>query len=174
MKTNYSKFISYYNSPLGKITLASDGDNLTGLWFENQKYFGSNLADDCEYKKLPLFKQTEEWLDIYFSGKNPDFSLPILLKTTPFRQTVYEILLTIPFGKTMTYGEIAGIIANQKGIQKMSARAVGSAVGHNPVSIIIPCHRVVGKNGAVTGYAGGIDRKYKLLTLEKSSCKNLN
>lgn len=166
MELNHSKFVYYYPSPLGKITLGSDGNHITGLWFENQKYFGSNLADDYVYKNLPVFEQAENWLDIYFSGEKPDFSLPICIQATPFRQAVWEILLTIPFGKTMTYGEIAKIVAKQKGIPKMSARAVGSAVGHNPISILVPCHRVVGKNGALTGYAGGIDRKQKLLALE--------
>lgn len=115
-----------------------------------------------------MFAETAKWLDVYFSGKEPDFMPDILITGTPFRKRVAEIVLTIPYGKTMTYGEIASIIANEKGIEKMSARAVGGAVGHNSISIIIPCHRVVGTNGSLTGYAGGFDRKIALLNLEKN------
>lgn len=117
---------------------------------------------------MPVFEEAACWLDIYFSGKAPGFTPPLLTKTTPFREAVWEILLTIPYGKTMTYGEIAGRIANEKGISRMSAQAVGGAVGHNPISLIIPCHRVVGTKGSLTGYAGGIDKKVQLLTLEKA------
>ena len=112
-----------------------------------------------------------KWLDIYFSGKEPDFTPPLLMKTTPFREAVWKIMLTIPFGQTMTYGEIADRIAKQKGLQKMSAQAVGGAVGHNSISLIIPCHRVVGTNGSLTGYAGGIEKKIQLLELEQVDMK---
>lgn len=156
-----------YNSPLGAITLASNGTALTGLWFDEQKYFGDTLPNKCEQAKLPIFDETVAWLDIYFSGKNPDFIPPLFFNASPFRQTVWEILLTIPYGNTMTYGEIADKIAAQKGLKKMSAQAVGGAVGHNSISIIVPCHRVVGTSGSLTGYAGGIERKIKLLELEK-------
>ena len=115
-----------------------------------------------------MFEQSVHWLDIYFSGKAPDFTPPLCMQTTPFRKSVWEIMLTIPFGKTMTYGEIADRIAKQKGLSKMSAQAVGGAVGHNSISLIIPCHRVVGTNGSLTGYAGGIEKKVQLLTLEKT------
>ena len=156
-----------YKSPLGEIMLASDGESLCGLWFKGQKYFADSLDDDYEDKYLPIFDETIKWLDIYFSGKTPDFTPKIKMKTTAFRKTVWEILLTIPYGQTMTYGEIAKKIAKQKGLSKMSAQAVGSAVAHNSISLIIPCHRVIGTNGNLTGYAGGIDKKIKLLTLEK-------
>lgn len=157
----------HYHSPLGGITLSSDGVKLAGLWFDGQKYFGDTLPEEYEEKNLPIFEQTVRWLDTYFSGKSPDFTPPLLMETTPFRKTVWEIMLTIPYGKTMTYGEIADRIAKQKGISKMSAQAVGGAVGHNSISLIIPCHRVVGTNGSLTGYAGGIDKKMQLLTTEK-------
>ena len=111
--------------------------------------------------------QAIKWLDTYFGGKVPNFTPPISIQTTPFRKAVYDILLTIPYGQTMTYGEIANIIAKQNGVERMSSQAVGGAVGHNPVSIIIPCHRVVGADGSLTGYAGGLDRKIELLKLEK-------
>lgn len=153
-------------SPLGGVTLASDGEALTGLWFDGQKYFGAGLAPEYTEKKLPVFEQTERWLDIYFSGKAPSFTPPLAMKTTPFRKAVWEIMLDIPFGQTMTYGEIAEQMAKQKGLPTMSAQAVGGAVGHNVISLIIPCHRVVGANGSLTGYAGGIERKISLLTLE--------
>lgn len=158
----------HYTFPLGIITLASDGKSLTGLWFDEQKYFPHKLISESIESELPIFKQTVKWLDIYFSGRNPVSTPPISFNTTPFRKAVYDILLTIPYGQTMTYGEIANIIAKQKGIERMSAQAVGGAVGHNPVSIIIPCHRVVGADGSLTGYAGGLDRKIELLKLEKA------
>lgn len=160
-------YIYKYHSPLGGITAASNGDALTGLWFDGQKYFGDTLSAQCKLKELPVFRETKRWLDTYFNGIAPDFTPPLLLETTPFRKAVWEILLSIPYGQTMTYGEIANRIAAQKGISQMSAQAVGGAVGHNSISLIIPCHRVVGANGSLTGYAGGIDKKVKLLTLEK-------
>ena len=161
-------YINHYDSPLGKITFASNGKELTGLWFNGQKYFASTLTKEYEQKNLPVFEQTAKWLDIYFSGKEPDFTPKILITGTSFRKSVAEIMLTIPYGKTMTYGEIANVIAKEKGIAKMSAQAVGGAVGHNSISIIIPCHRVVGTNGSLTGYAGGLDKKIQLLKLEKT------
>ena len=161
------EYTHHYDSPLGGITLASDGEALTGLWFDGQKYFGEALGEEHEIRNLPVFELADKWLDIYFSGKTPDFTPPLSMKTTPFRKAVWEILLTIPYGKTMTYGEIADRIAKQKGFHHMSAQAVGGAVGHNAISLIIPCHRVVGTNGSLTGYAGGIDKKRKLLIMEK-------
>lgn len=158
----------HYQSPLGGITLASNGSSLTGLWFDGQKYFGDTLPEVFEERKLPVFEEAVRWLDIYFSGKAPDFTPPISMETTSFRKAVWEIMLKIPYGKTMTYGEIADRIAEQKGIAKMSAQAVGGAVGHNSISLIIPCHRVVGTNGSLTGYAGGIERKVQLLTMENA------
>ncbi len=160
-------YIHKYSSPLGGITLASDGQALTGLWFDGQKYYGDTLHKETQERDLQVFTQAVKWLDIYFSGVSPDFTPPLNLITTPFRKAVCDIILTIPFGHTMTYGEIAGIIARQRGIGRMSAQAVGGAVSHNPVSLIVPCHRVIGSDGSLTGYAGGIDRKIKLLELEK-------
>ena len=160
------EYIHHYKSPLGGITLASDGEALIGLWFDGQKYFADALETEHEEKPLPVFKQTDRWLDIYFSGEAPDFTPPLNMKTTDFRKVVWEIMLTIPFGQTMTYGEIADKIAKQRGLERMSAQAVGGAVGHNSISLIIPCHRVVGTNESLTGYAGGIDKKVKLLEME--------
>ena len=156
------------------ITLASDGDALTGLWFDGQKYFAGNIDDEIEEKDLPVFAQARQWLDIYFSGHDPGFIPALKLDSTPFRRVVWEILLTIPFGKTMTYGEIADCIAEMKGVRRMSAQAVGHAVGHNPISLIIPCHRVIGADGSMTGYAGGIDRKIKLLEMERADTYKFN
>ena len=160
-------YIYHYHSPLGGITLSSNGTELTGLWFDGQKYFGDTLGEEYEERNLPIFEETARWLDIYFSGKSPDFTPALSMETTPFRKAVWKIMLTIPYGRTMTYGEIANRIAKQKGLPNMSAQAVGGAVGHNSISLIVPCHRVVGTNGSLTGYSGGIDKKVKLLTLEK-------
>ena len=165
------EYIKQLPSPLGRITLASDGTALTGLWFEGQKYYGDTLGCEYEHKELPVFDETARWLDIYFSGRAPGFTPMLRLNTTPFRKEVCGILLDIPFGQTMTYGGIAAQLSERHG--KMSAQAVGGAVGHNPISIIIPCHRVVGADGSLTGYAGGIERKEWLLTHEGAviSCK---
>ena len=163
----------HYTSPLGGIMLSSNGTELTGLWFDGQKYFGDTLPEKYTEKDLPIFKETKRWLDIYFSGKAPTFTPPLKMETTPFRKAVWEIMLTIPYGKTMTYGDIARTIAEQKGLGKMSAQAVGGAVGHNSISLIIPCHRVVGTNGSLTGYAGGIKKMVLLLTMEKADMSGL-
>lgn len=160
------QYISHYRSPLGDLLLAADDTGLIGLWFEGQKYFALHLDKEREERALPLFERVKEWLDLYFSGKKPDFSVPLHLIGTEFQKEVWEFLLAIPYGQTTTYGEIAGKLAARKGLPHMSAQAVGGAVGHNPISILVPCHRVVGANGNPTGYAGGIDRKVKLLTLE--------
>ena len=160
-------YVEHYTSPLGGITMAGSKEALTGLWFDGQKYFGDTLPEKYEIKELPVFTETKRWLDIYFEGKVPDFTPPLLLESTPFRKEVWEILLSIPYGQTMTYGEIAQRIAQKRKRLRMSAQAVGGAVGHNPISIIVPCHRVVGAKGNLTGYAGGIEKKIELLTLEK-------
>ncbi|MBC8530888.1 methylated-DNA--[protein]-cysteine S-methyltransferase [Gehongia tenuis] len=159
-------YINTYASPLGGITLASDGEKLTGLWFDGQKYFGAALGGERRFRDLPIFERTGRWLDGYFRGEIPDSIPPLSLAGSPFRRAVWEILLEIPYGEVMTYGEIARRMALRKGLTSMSAQAVGGAVGHNPVSIIVPCHRVVGTNGSLTGYAGGIDKKIGLLALE--------
>lgn len=161
-------YTHHYESPLGGITLASDGEGIIGLWFDGQKYFADTLDSEHEEKALPIFVKADHWLDIYFSGKAPDFTPKLNMRTTAFRKSVWDIMLTIPDGQTMTYGQIAEIVAAQSGLQRMSAQAVGGAVGHNSISLIIPCHRVVGTNGSLTGYAGGIDKKVQLLQMEKS------
>lgn len=161
------QYTATYQSPIGRITMASDGQNLSGLWFDGQKYFADTLSTEHEFKDLPIFEQTKRWLDLYFQGNVPDFTPSLYLKSSPFRLAVWDILKQIPYGKIITYGEIADLIAKKQGVKTMSAQAVGGAVGHNPISIIIPCHRVIGSNGSLTGYAGGLDKKISLLTIEK-------
>ena len=161
-------YTSEYSSPLGTITLACDEQAIIGLWFNGQRHYASILPKETQQCEHPLFEQAQRWLDIYFSGQEPGFLPPLRYDSTPFRKAVCDIMLTIPYGNTMTYGEIAAIIARQQGKAKMSAQAVGGAVGHNPISLMIPCHRVVGTNGSLTGYGGGIDRKIKLLELERT------
>ena len=156
----------HYDSPLGGITLAADGAALTGLCFDGQTHFVGTPVPIRKEKPLSVFDEAKRWLDVYFSGKAPGFTPPLNRKGTPFRMAVWEILLTIPFGRTMTYGEIARILAARNGLRRMSAQAVGGAVGHNPFALIVPCHRVVGANGNLTGYGGGLDRKMRLLALE--------
>jgi methylated-DNA-[protein]-cysteine S-methyltransferase len=159
-------YTSKYTSPLGGILLAADEVGLRGLWFDGQKYFARDLLDERTERETPVLSEAKRWLDLYFGGQEPDFLPPLHPVGTPFRQAVWEILLRIPYGKTVTYGEISKQLAEKMGLERMSAQAVGGAVGHNEISIIIPCHRVVGSNGSLTGYAGGIDRKIKLLELE--------
>ena len=164
-------FTHRFNSPLGGITLASDGEALTGLWFDGQKYFAASLEKEHEERMLPVFDLADKWLNLYFSGSEPGFLPPLLMRTTEFRKTVWEILLSIPYGKTMTYGEIADRIAAGRGLSRMSAQAVGGAVAHNAISLMIPCHRVVGMDGSLTGYAGGLEKKIWLLEKENASKK---
>ena len=159
-------FIQHYDSPLGGILLAADAVGLTGLWFDGQKYFARGLSPEREEQELPVLLEAKRWLDIYFTGKEPDFLPPLHPVGSAFRRSVWEILLQIPYGRTTTYGEIARRLAEKQKLPRMSAQAVGGAVGHNEISIIIPCHRVVGTNGSLTGYAGGVDKKVKLLELE--------
>ena len=166
-------YTAQYPSPLGDITLVSDEEHITGLWFNGQRHFGNVLPERTEQRELSILKDTKHWLDVYFSGREPDFLPPLKYDSTPFRKVVCDIMLTIPYGKTMTYGQIADIIAKSRGIERMSAQAVGGAVGHNPISLIIPCHRVVGTSGSLTGYGGGIERKVKLLELEKVDMSGL-
>ena len=159
-------YIRRYDSPLGGITMAGDGEALTGLWFDGQKHFASTLSAVRSDRNLPVFDETARWLDIYFSGKNPGFTPKMRLTGTSFQHTVWNILLTIPYGRTMTYGQIAERLTGWTGVRRASARAIGGAVGHNPVSLIVPCHRVIGADGSLTGYAGGIELKEKLLRME--------
>lgn len=168
------QYISEYDSPLGKILLAGEKEGLIGLWFEGQKYFAQNLNDGYDQQEIPLFKTVKQWLDLYFSGQNPDFSIPLHFVGTAFQKEVWQILCTIPYGHTKTYGQIAKQIASQKGLSFMSAQAVGGAISHNPISILVPCHRVVGTKGNLTGYAGGIEKKVELLKLEHVDLKQFS
>lgn len=172
---NKEIYITYYNSILGKLTIASDGENIIGLWIEGQKYFEDTIKNENIIKKdnLEIFIKTKDWLDRYFRGKRPDVKeLKLSPKGSEFRKNVWKILCKIPYGQTITYGKIAKEIATLMNKKSMSAQAVGNAVGHNPISIIIPCHRVIGVNGSLTGYAGGIGKKIKLLELENVDIKN--
>ena len=162
------QYTTFYESPIGRMLLAADDAGLTGLWFEGQKYFARCLDRETEEKELPVFAEAKRWLDIYFSGKEPDFTPPLHFIGTDFQKEVREILCAIPYGQTMTYGAIADQLAKKRGLSRMSAQAVGGAVGHNNLSIIVPCHRVVGSDGSLTGYAGGIERKTFLLNLENA------
>lgn len=163
-------YYTKYMSPVGKLTIASDEENIVGLWIEGQKYFGANIL----YKMVsndnkPILNKAKNWLDKYFNGEKPEVKeLPLKPNGGEFRQLVWNILCQIPYGEVTTYGEIAKKIAKIQNKEKMSAQAVGNAVGHNPISIIIPCHRVVGVNGSLTGYAGGIEIKKKLLKHENA------
>ncbi len=166
------QYTTTYRSPVGGILLASDGTGLTGLWFEGEKFYADGL--DPEHleenhsmeKEVPVFETVKKWLDIYFSGREPDFMPPVHMAGTPFRLSIWKLLRQIPYGETVTYGKLAEMAAKERGIARMSAQAVGGAVGHNPISVIVPCHRVVGSDGSLTGYAGGLDIKAKLLSLE--------
>ena len=162
-----TRYTAPYLSPLGPVTLASDGAAITGLWFVGQKYYPDHL-DGGEARDLSVFAQAKAWLDVYFSGRDPGLTPPLRFEGTPFQNEVWAILAAIPYGATRTYGHIAGELAAKRGLPHMSAQAVGGAVGRNPISILIPCHRVVGRWGSLTGYAGGIDKKRALLALESA------
>ena len=154
-------YIHHCASPLGGVTLASDGEALTGLWFDGQKHFGAGLSEAREEKRLPVFDEAVRWLEMYFAGDVPDFTPPVAPRGTAFQRRVWDALLRIPYGATTTYGDLARALGS-------SARAVGGAVGKNPVSLIVPCHRVLGAGGRLTGYAAGLDKKRALLALEGS------
>ena len=164
-------YTSVYSSELGDILLAADEIGLTGLWFFGQSYFADTLPAEQIAQETPILAQAKEWLDEYFSGKEPDFTPPLHPIGSPFRQAVWKLLLQIPYGQTTTYGEIARQLEKLQNRPHMSAQAVGGAVGHNGISIIIPCHRVVGTKGSLTGYAGGLDKKMALLELEHANRK---
>ena len=153
-----------YASPVGELLLAADEEGLTGLWLAGEKYFPG--APEGAPQETPVLEETKRWLDIYFTGREPDFLPPLHPAGSPFRQEVWALLRRIPCGQTTTYGALARQLAAERGLSRMSAQAVGGAVGHNVISVIIPCHRVVGTNGSLTGYAGGIDKKAALLRLE--------
>ena len=156
-----------YESPLGNILLAADEIGLTGLWFERQKYFANTLPEAHISQETPILTEAKQWLDRYFSGECPSpEELDLAPIGSPFQHSVWKLLCQIPYGEVVTYGDLAKTIAAQRGIERMAAQAIGGVVGRNPISIIIPCHRVVGANGNLTGYGGGIDKKIALLKLE--------
>lgn len=163
-------YTSTYTSPIGDILLASQNNKLIGLWFKGQKYYMNSLKEEIEEKNdEETLMKSKKWLDRYFKGEKPSIKeLSLNPDGSEFRKKVWQILCEIPYGKTLTYKEIALKLAKENGLNSMSAQAVGSAVGHNPISIIIPCHRVIGSNGKLTGYAGGLDKKEYLLKLEQS------
>ena len=148
---------------MGNILLSADEVGLTGLWFDGGRYYAETLPEEHVERETPILMDTKRWLDVYFTGRDPDFTPPLHPAGSPFRQAVWQLLLEIPYGQTTTYGALLGDGA--------SARAVGGAVGRNPISIIVPCHRVIGADGSLTGYAGGVDRKIRLLALERQGTK---
>ncbi|MDL2206820.1 methylated-DNA--[protein]-cysteine S-methyltransferase [Eubacteriales bacterium OttesenSCG-928-N13] len=156
---------TWIDSPLGQLMLAGDENGLCGLWMKDQKYFGASLPEGAEERELPVFAAAKDWLARYFDGQNPCIDFPLTPEGSEFRQSVWKQLLSIPYGSTTSYGQIAKKLEALCG-RAVSAQAVGGAVGHNPISIIIPCHRVLGSNGNLTGYAGGIERKIWLLRHE--------
>lgn len=160
------QYTAAYQSSVGDVLLAADETGLTGLWFEGEKFYALSLDPEHEERETPIFAITRRWLDIYFSGHEPDFMPPVHMIGSEFRRCVWELLLQIPYGTTVTYGDLARQVARRRGLRRMSAQAAGGAVGHNEISIIVPCHRVVGTNGSLTGYAGGVDKKRRLLELE--------
>ena len=164
---NGNQYTMEYASPLGPLTVASDGESITGLWMKGQKYYAATLGEHADDATPRVFADAAKWLDGYFAGEKPQRSLPLAPKGSDFRQAVWDMLCEIPYGEVTTYGEIARRMALKTGRPTMSSQAVGGAVGHNPISIVIPCHRVVGANGSLTGYAGGIDKKISLLRLER-------
>jgi methylated-DNA-[protein]-cysteine S-methyltransferase len=168
------EYITNIESPVGILTVSSDGENILGLWLEGQKYFARTLGKCVVEQNLPLFESVRIWLDSYFSGKVPDFMPPLKPQGSAFQQSIWAILSKIPYGKTVSYGEIARKYNAKNPEKHTSARAVGGAVGHNPISILIPCHRVLGAGGNLTGYAGGVDKKIQLLQVEGSleMCNN--
>lgn len=163
------QYLCKYPSPLGELTLAADELGLTGIWFEGQKYFAATLSQSPMMAQTPILERTVGWLDRYFAGYDPGPTPPLHLQGTPFRLAVWTLLRRIPYGTNTTYGRLARKLARCQRCPSMSAQAIGSAIGHNPVSILVPCHRVVGYNGDPTGYAGGIDRKKALLAIERAA-----
>lgn len=165
--------VVWYDSPLGRICLAADEVGLTGLWFQGAKYFGQILDDQQTEGETAVLTETKRWLDAYFAGRIPQFTPNLHLIGSDFRQSVWRLLWNIPYGQTTTYGALARQLAQQQGKAHLAAQAVGGAVGHNPISLIVPCHRVLGADGSLTGYAGGVERKAALLRLEQETMKKL-
>ena len=173
-QTDMGTYIHFYDSPLGELVLSSEGSALIGLGLASQQAAGAAIADTRpQEKSLPIFQETARWLDTYFRGRAPSFTPKLKLSGSDFQKRVCEIMLTIPFGETVTYGEIAAGIARERGIPRMSAQAVGGEVGANPILLIVPCHRVIGAGGNLTGYGAGMERKIQLLKLEKVDMTNL-
>lgn len=173
-QTDMGTYIHFYDSPLGELVMSSEGSALIGLGLASQQAAGAAIAGRRpQEKSLPIFQETARWLDTYFRGRAPSFTPKLKLSGSDFQKRVCEIMLTIPFGETVTYGEIAAAIARERGIPRMSAQAVGGAVGANPILLIVPCHRVIGVDGNLTGYGAGMERKIQLLTLEKVDMTNL-
>lgn len=173
-QTDMGTYIHFYDSPLGELVISSESSALIGLGLASQQAAGAAIADTRpQEKSLPIFQETARWLDTYFRGRAPSFTPKLKLSGSDFQKRVCEIMLTIPFGETVTYGEIAAGIARERGIPRMSAQAVGGAVGANPILLIVPCHRVIGADGNLTGYGAGMERKIQLLTLEKVDMTNL-
>jgi len=169
------QYLSHYESPLGAMTMASDGEHLTGLWFDGQKYDRSTVNGDAALQPhLPVFTQTAQWLDTYFEGADPGFTPPIRVEGSDFKKMVTSIMLSIPFGATSTYAQIAAEVALRTGRKQMSAQAVGGAVGRNPIILIVPCRRVLASDGSLRGYAGGVDRKERLLDMEGVNVSGLS
>jgi len=164
-------YVRFLDSPLGKIGLASDGTYLTGLWFEGQTHDAENVEGPVEERNCPVFETTVKWLQTYFEGTIPLVAPELRMKVTPFRKAVYEALLTVPYGQTVSYGQIARLLKQSGKSAFASARAVGNAVAHNPILLIVPCHRVIGADGSMIGFAGGIERKRKLLQIERDYFK---
>ena len=163
------EMIRYYESPAGRLVMTADGEYLTGLRFDDGREQRPETPEGaCEDSIPAVLRETERWLDVYFSGRDPGFTPPLLVNGTAFWRVVWEILTEIPYGRTVTYGEIAARAAARMNVARMSAQAVGGAIGHNPIALIIPCHRVIGSDGSMTGYAGGTDRKILLLRMEKA------
>ncbi len=161
-------YIGYYDSPLGRIRLTADDLGLSGLYFEDQRTHTPTSAACAFEWEMPVIRQAKAWLSQYFAGQIPDMTVPLHRCGTPFEREVWEILDSIPYGRTVTYGAIAAAMAKRRGGRRMSAQAVGGAVGHNPIALMVPCHRVLGRGGTLTGYAGGIERKDALLKLEQA------
>ena len=167
------QYTTHYSAPIGLLTIASDGESITGLWIKGQKYEAATLGSHFTEAALPVFDRTRTWLDCYFQGGRPAMTLPLLPHGSVFQKNIWALLCEIPYGTVTTYGRLARLAAERMGRPSMSAQAVGGAVGHNPISILIPCHRVVGANGSLTGYAGGIEKKMQLLKLEQTDLHGL-
>lgn len=160
------QYTSVYDSPMGEILIACEGEAISGLWFFGSKYFADGLSFESEPKLTPVIREARRWLDVYFSGRDPGAPPPVYMSGTEFQMDIWNELCQIPYGQTVTYGCLAAKAARRRGMAKMSAQAVGSAVGRNRITLMVPCHRVVGAGGALCGYAAGLDRKAALLSLE--------